>query len=57
MLGNLLSPDTTKPTKCPAEDNEPLAEDADGDKNGLHRAVESSFNSLYGMLYQLVSYM
>ena len=52
-----MSPDTTKPTKCPAEDNEPLAEDADGDKNGLHRAVESSFNSLYGMLYQLVSYM
>ena len=49
-----MSPYTIKPIKSPAEDNEPLAEDVDGDnKDGLRRAVESLFNNLYGMMYQL----
>ena len=50
----LLSPDSTRPIKSLVEYNEPLAEDVDGDnKDGLRRAVEILFNSLYGMIYDV----
>ena len=50
--------DTTRPIKSPAEHDETFAEDVDGDsKDGLRRAVESLFNTLYGMMYQLIYYV
>ena len=58
--GTLGSPDsdTTRPMKSPAEHNETLAEEVEGDsKDELRRAVESLFNTLYGMMYQLIYYI
>ena len=40
----------TRPVKSPAEYNETLAEEVEGDsKDELRRGVESLFNTLYGM--------
>lgn len=58
--GTLVSPDsdTTKPMKSPAEHNETLAEEVEGgSKDELRRAVESLFNTLYGMMYHLIYYI